>query len=96
MDIDYEDLQNFDFVKSDEEEDNTEFSMINPKLLDLDLEDSDIVSNAPAMSTIIDNLSLTNVQFHEMCSQLNEGKQHPFNFKMQYALHCKLQTSIAN
>ena len=25
-----------------------------------------------------------------MCSQLNECQQHPFNFLMQYALHCNL------
>ena len=34
--IGYEELQNFDFVQSDEEEDDAEFSMINPNLLDLD------------------------------------------------------------
>ena len=42
LDIDYEDLQNFDFVQSGEEEDNTEFSVINPNLLYLGLEESDI------------------------------------------------------
>ena len=73
LDIDYEDLQNFDFVQSDVEDDNTEFSMINPNLLDLDLEDNDSASNAPAVSTIIDNLSPPNEQFYEICSQLNEG-----------------------
>ena len=90
MDIDYEDLENFDFVQSDDEEDNTEFSLINPNLLDLDLEDSDSLSNVPAVSTIIDNLSLPNEQFYQICSQLNEGQQHLFNFMMQHALHCKL------
>ena len=73
MDINYEELQNFNFVQSDEEEDNAEFSMLNPNLLDLDLEDKDSVSNA---STIIDNLLLPNEQFYEICSQLNEGQQH--------------------
>ena len=77
-------------IKSDEEEDNAEFSMINPNLLDLDLEDSDSVSNAPVVSTIIDNLPLPNEQFYEIFSQLNEGQQHLFNFMIQYALHCKL------
>ena len=90
LDINYEELQNFNFVQSDEEEDNAEFSMINPNLLDLDLEDSDNVINATAVSTIIDNLLLPNEQFYEICSQLNEGQQHLFNFIMQYALHCKL------
>ena len=58
LDIDYEELQNFNFVQSDEEEDNAEFSMINPNLLDLDLEDSNSVSNATTVSTIINNLLL--------------------------------------
>ena len=90
LDINYEELQNFNFVQSDEEEDNAEFSMINPNLLDLDLEDSDNVINATAVSTIIDNLLLPNEQFHEIYSQLDEGQQHLFNFIMQYALHYKL------
>ena len=64
--------------------------MINPNLLGLDLEDSDRVSNALAVSAIIDILSLPNELFYEICSQLIEGQQHLFNFIMQYALHCKL------
>ena len=87
--IDYEDLQNFDFVQSDEE-DNAKFSMINPNLLDVDLEDSDSVRNAPAVSAVIDNLLLPNEQCYEICSQLKECQQHLFNFIIQHALHCKL------
>ena len=90
LDIDYEELQNFHFGQLDEEEDDAEFSMINPSLLDLDLKDIDNVSNAPGVSTIINNLVLPNEQFYEICSQLNEGQQHLFNFIMQYVLHCKL------
>ena len=56
LDINYEESQNFDFVQSDEK-DNAEFSTIKLNLLDLDLEDSDSVSNAPVVSTIIANLS---------------------------------------
>ena len=63
LDIDYKELQNFNFVQSDEEEDNAEFSMINPNLLDLDFDDSGSVSNAPAVSIRIDNISLPNEQF---------------------------------
>ena len=70
-------LQNFDFIQSDEEEDNVEFSVISPNLLDVE-------------QLIIDNLSLPNEQFYEICFQLNEGQQHLFNFILQYALHCKL------
>ena len=46
--------------------DNVEFSMINPNLLNIDLEGSDSVSNAPVVSTIIDKLSLPNEQFYEI------------------------------
>ena len=88
LDIDYEELKNFSFVHSDEEEeDNTEFSMVNPGLLDLDLEVSDGVSNAPVASVTVDNLFLPSQQFYELCSQLNEGQQHLFNFVMQHAVY---------
>ena len=70
LDIDYEELQNFGFVQSDEEEDNAEFSMINLDLLDLDFEGSDSVSNTPVVSTIIDKVFFPNDQFYEMCSHL--------------------------
>ena len=64
--------------------------MLNPTLLDLDLEDSDSVSNAPVVSTIIGNLLLPNEKFYEICSHLNEGQQHLLNFMMQYPLNRKL------
>ena len=91
LDIDYEGLENFSFVHSDEkEEDNTEFSVINLDLFDLDLEVSDGVSNAPVASVTVDNLLLPSQKFYELCSQLNEGQQHLFNFVMQYVVYCKL------
>ena len=46
--------------------------------------------NATAASKIIGNLLHPNEQFYEICSQLNEGQQHLFNFIMEHALHCKL------
>ena len=69
---------------------NFKILTINPNLLGLDLEGNGSVSNAPVVSTIIDNLSLPNEHFYEIHSQLNEGQQHLFNFIMQFALHCKL------
>ena len=92
LDIDYEELENFSFVHSDdeEEEDNTEFSMINPDLLNLDLEVSDSVNNAPVASVTVDNILLPSQQFYEIFSQLNEGQQHLFNFAIQHAVYCKL------
>ena len=60
-------------------------------MVDLDLGDSDNVSNAPVVPTIFENLLLSNEQFYVICPQLNEGQQYLFNFKMQYVLHCKLE-----
>ena len=90
LDIDYEKLENFSFVNSDEEEDNTEFALINPDLLDLDLEVSDGVSNAPVALVTVDNLLILSKKFNDLCSQLNEGQQNLFNFVMQHAVYCKL------
>lgn len=72
---------NLNFFQSDkQEEDNVEFTMINPDLLDLDLEDGDHVNNALVASATVyfllityNNLLLPNQQFYEICSQLNEG-----------------------
>ena len=50
-------------------------------MLYLDLEDSDNMSNAPVLSTVIDNFLLLNKQFYEICSRLNEGQHHPSHFK---------------
>ena len=65
--------QLFNFVQSDEQEDNAEFLMINPNVLDQDLKDSDSVSNATAASTIINNVLLPNEMFDETYFQFNEG-----------------------
>ena len=79
LDIDYEELQIFNFVQSDEE-----FSTINPNFLDLNLVGTDSLSNAPVVSAIIDNLLLPNEQLYEVCSQLNKSQKHLFSFKMYY------------
>ena len=68
MEINHEELQNFNFVQSDEEENNAEFSVLNPNMVDLDLEESDNVSKAGVVSTIIGTLLLLNEQFYEMLS----------------------------
>ena len=43
--------------------------MVNLNLFDLDLDDSASLSNATAVSTIINNLLPPNEQFYEKCSQ---------------------------
>ena len=86
LDIAYEELQNFNFVQSDQE-DSAEFSMICPNLLELDLDDSYSVSNAAAVSTITTCYFLC---YFMKFVLVNEGQQHLFNFLMQFAVHCKL------
>ena len=63
LDIKYEELQNLNIFQSDKEEDNAEFIVTNPGLLDLEMEDRDIVSNALIVSAISDNLILPNYVF---------------------------------
>ena len=63
LDIKYEELQNLNIFQSDKEEDNAEFIVTNPDLLDLEMEDRDIVSNALIVSAISDNLILLNYVF---------------------------------
>ena len=89
LDIDYEVLKNFNIVGSDDE-DAAGFSMINPVLLDLDLEDSDGVRNNAVAPTMIDYLLILNEQFYGLCLQSNGLQQNLFNFIKQYAVHCKL------
>ena len=88
-DIDYDDLHNYDILESDEE-DNDEFSMINPDLIDFDINDGNGINNGPIAPTRTDNILLPNDQFYDLCSQLNEGQQHIFNFIMKYAMECHL------
>ena len=60
LDKDYEELENFNVLQLDEEEeDKAEVSMINP-----DLVDSDGVSKASAALAVVDNLLLLNQQFY--------------------------------
>ena len=72
LDIDYEELNNYDILESEEEEDNNDRSQ----------------HNVPMAASTIDNLLFPNEQFYEICSQLNERQQHLFNFIMTYAIKC--------
>ena len=92
MDIDYEELHNPEILESDEEEDR-EFSMLNPSLIDFDIDfhvdDSNGVNNGPIAPTAKYNTLLPNEQFYEICSQLNEGQQHLFNYIMKYSVESR-------
>ena len=65
LNIDYTELENFDFFYQMMKKKIMLDSMKNPELLDLDFEGSDSVSKAPfKLSTTIDNLLLPNEQFN--------------------------------
>ena len=85
MDVDYEELQSFSFLQTDEEGDNGEFSVINPDLLHLDLLNNYCLSNALVRSTTTDNILHPNEQFYEIYSQLNESQQRQLNFNFKLA-----------
>ena len=89
LDIDYEELHNYDLLESDEEEDNNEFSMINPDLIDFDVDNGNNANNVPIAPTTINNVLLPNDQYYDKCSQLNEGQLHLFYFIMKYAINCR-------
>ena len=67
-----------------------DFGMINPDLLDLDMDENGGGSNVPVASTTIETPSLPREMYYEMCSQLNQRQQHLFNFIMKYATKCRL------
>ena len=85
LDVDYEELQSFSFLQTDEEGDNGEFSVINPDLLHLDLLNNYCLSNALVRSTTTDNILHPNEQFYEIYSQLNESQQRQLNFNFKLA-----------
>ena len=80
LDIKYEELQNLNIFQSDKEEDNAEFIVTNPDLLDLEMEDRDIVSNALIVSAISDNLILPNYVFWNMFT-VEWGSTAPVQFR---------------
>ena len=70
MDIYYEILYNLEISDSKDKEDNDQFSIINPALIDLDMDHSTDI-NVPVVSVTIHNASLQSHQFYEVCSELN-------------------------
>ena len=89
LDIDYEELHSYDLSDSEEEDDNVEFSMINPDLIDFDIDHSSDI-NVPIGNTRIDNMLLPNDQFYEICSKLNIGQLYIFNFIIKHANEIRL------
>ena len=89
MDINYEDLDNPYLSESDSDgEGNDEFSMINPDLIDFDIDEANSTNNVPIAATTRENIMLPAELFHEMCSKLNDKQQYLFNYIMRYAINC--------
>ena len=89
-DIDLNDLlDNYVVSESESDEDNDDFGMLNPDLLDLDMEEDNDENNVPVASTTVESRSLLPEQYYEMCSQLNELQQHLLNFIMKFAVKCR-------
>ena len=90
-DLDDDDLENnshlMDINASHENENDNynssdnEYSAFDPNLLDFDtgFEDGDIPS-------LLEHSGLPLDTYYEMCPQLNEGQQDPFNFIMKWAM----------
>ena len=101
MDIDEIDLEdNSNFMAIDDSEDDTdddhntsdnEYSAFDPSLLDFDsgFEDGDIPTG-PVASSSVTNSSIPLDSYYEMCTQLNEGQQDPFNYIMKWAMRYML------
>ena len=90
LDIDYDDLDNPYLSESDsDDEGNDEFSMINPDLIDFEIDQSNITNNVPIAATTRDYIMLPAELFHEMCSKLNDEQQYLFNYVMRYAINCR-------
>ena len=75
---------------SDEEENqDNEFSIYDPSLIDLD---DDLViegQSHSAAASSVEVISMSNETFYEMCSQINERQFYLFNFIMKYAVECR-------
>ena len=64
---------------------DSEFGMLNPDLLDLEVEQDTNPSNSTVPSSTIENISISREEFYEMCSQLNSGQQYLFNYIMKFS-----------
>ena len=91
-DIDEDDLLPvYENSDAESEENDADFGMLNPDLLDLDMDEGhDGNTSAPVASTAVQIQTLPPEQFYHMCSQLNELQQHLFNVIMKFAVMCKL------
>ena len=77
-------------INASHENDNAsdnEYYAFDPNLLDFDsgFKDGDIPIGTVALS-LLENSVLPLDMYYEMCSQLNEGQQDPFNFMMKWTM----------
>lgn len=68
INIEYDDLKNSLILDSDEDNNNKEFAMFNPDLIDFDVANSSHVGcEMQSAGATIDNYLIPNDQFYEMC-----------------------------
>ena len=93
LQIDYDDLYNHETLESendDDDDDNNEFSMLNPNLLDYEDENlSGLVHVGSVAPATINDITLPNNMYYEICSQLNCEQRHLLNFILTYAIQCR-------
>ena len=91
VDIDYEEIYNRDLQESDneDEEQDPNFSMFDPNLIDYDEDVTNSTTSGPIAPTTVNDLLLPNEIYYEMCSQLNEMQRNLFNFVMQHTRECR-------
>ena len=92
--IDPEDLPCYSSSESEpDDEDENDFGMIHPDLIDLDYNDDNNDDNTvPVPSTTVENLSMAHELFDDMCSKLNESQLELFNFISKHTVERKLDT----
>ena len=86
--LDDEDMMNNIYGSHDDDSDedviDDEFCMLNPDLLDLEVEPDSTPNNCTVPSSTVENISISREEFYEMCSQLNTGQQYLFNYVLKY------------
>ena len=73
------------FFSESKKKHNTEYSMINPELLEFN-DNIDIMTYTVVRATAVDYIFLENMEFLKLCLQLSDGQQQMFNFILAYSM----------
>ena len=88
LDIDYDDLESCNFLDSDSDNDNEEFSMLNQEMIGYEEESHENGNGGAVLSKSVIGTQLPNEVFYNMWCQLNENQRHLFNviFMMYHSM----------